>query len=83
MGVGGILLDFLPEISNMNIHHAVDHDGLVLWIKMGQKFIPAEDPSRGCHECLKELELVRGEEDRTPGQDHFMLFKVQDEASTG
>ena len=77
-GTGGVRLDFLSELSDVNIHHPVDHYGISLWIKSVQKFVSCEDAAWSGHKGCQEGILVWGERYRpvSNAQAAFLQVKV-------
>jgi hypothetical protein len=76
-GMGRFWFDFLPQLSDVNVHHTIDHHGFAQGIEPVQQFVAGKIPTGGGHEGLEQGILVRCEGDRPPFDPEPALFKIQ------
>ena len=71
-----ISLNFVPELSNVDIYDSVNHYCFIPRIKICHELITCEDLPWSGHERLEELILMRRQHDRTPAQAHLAFFPI-------
>src|SRR5579864_6353307 len=74
---GRIIAQLLPQLADVHVDRAVDDDGLVKGVDVGQKLFAAEHPSRKFHQRLEQFVLDHGEADFAPGDEDLVPLDVQ------